>query len=74
MVPHEFPRAARGNLIVTEQGIRDSVRQVLLPLWNTFQFFQLYSGTSSHTPRWRTTSTDVLDRYVLASCTTPSRR
>ncbi len=55
-----------GNLIVTEQGIRDSVRQVLLPLWNTFQFFQLYSGTSSHTPRWRTTSTDVLDRYVLA--------
>ncbi len=55
-----------GNLIVTEQGIRDSVRQVLLPLWNTFQFFQLYSGTSSHTPRWRTTSGDVLDRYVLA--------
>ncbi len=55
-----------GNLIVTEQGIRDSVRQVLLPLWNTFQFFQLYSGTSSHTPRWRTSSADVLDRYVLA--------
>ncbi|WP_432515102.1 isoleucine--tRNA ligase [Kineococcus sp. SYSU DK001] len=55
-----------GNLIVTEQGIRDSVRQVLLPLWNTFQFFQLYAGTSSHTPRWRTGSPDVLDRYVLA--------
>ncbi len=55
-----------GNLIVTEQGIRDSVRQVLLPLWNTCSFFQLYSGTSSHTPRWRTSSPDVLDRYVLA--------
>jgi len=55
-----------GNLIVTEQGIRDSVRQVLLPLWNTFQFFQLYAGTSTHTPRWRTSSPDVLDRYVLA--------
>ncbi len=55
-----------GNLVVTEQGIRDSVRQVLLPLWNTFSFFQLYSGTSSHVPRWRTGSPDVLDRYVLA--------
>ncbi|NAZ75771.1 isoleucine--tRNA ligase [Kineococcus sp. T13] len=55
-----------GNLIVTEQGIRDSVRQVLLPLWNTWSFFQLYSGTSSHVPRWRTGSPDVLDRYVLA--------
>ncbi|GAA0303329.1 isoleucine--tRNA ligase [Kineococcus aurantiacus] len=55
-----------GNLIVTEQGIRESVRQVLLPLWNTFQFFQLYAGSSSHTPRWRTSSPDVLDRYVLA--------
>ncbi|WP_369070635.1 isoleucine--tRNA ligase [Kineococcus terrestris] len=55
-----------GNLVVTEQGIRDSVRQVLLPLWNTFSFYRLYSSTSSHTPRWRTTSPDVLDRYVLA--------
>ncbi len=24
-----------GNLVVTEQGIRDGVRQALLPLWNT---------------------------------------
>ncbi|NAZ80825.1 isoleucine--tRNA ligase [Kineococcus sp. R8] len=55
-----------GNLVVTEQGIRDSVRQVLLPLWNTWQFFQLYSSTSSHTARWSTASEEVLDRYVLA--------
>ncbi|WP_345710863.1 isoleucine--tRNA ligase [Kineococcus glutinatus] len=55
-----------GNLVVTEQGIRDSVRQVLMPLWSTWYFFSLYAGTSSHTPRWRTTSPDVLDRYVLA--------
>ncbi|GAB7191419.1 isoleucine--tRNA ligase [Kineococcus sp. NUM-3379] len=55
-----------GNLVVTEQGIRDSVRQVLMPLWNTWSFFSLYAGTSSHRPRWRTSSPDVLDRYVLA--------
>ena len=28
-----------GNLVVTEQGIRDSVRQVLIPLWNSWYFF-----------------------------------
>ncbi|MFB9378272.1 isoleucine--tRNA ligase [Kineococcus gynurae] len=55
-----------GNLIVTETGIREAARQVILPLWNTWQFFLLYSTASSHTPRWRTTSSDVLDRYVLA--------
>ena len=34
-----------GNLIVTEQGIRDSVRQVLLPLWSTYYFFTLYANS-----------------------------
>ncbi|GFG75614.1 isoleucine--tRNA ligase [Mycobacterium botniense] len=52
-----------GNLIVTEQGIREAVRQVLLPLWNTYSFLVLYApqvGT------WRTDSPHVLDRYILA--------
>ncbi|KDE97462.1 isoleucine--tRNA ligase [Mycolicibacterium aromaticivorans JS19b1 = JCM 16368] len=52
-----------GNLIVTEQGIREGVRQVLLPLWNAYSFLALYApkvGT------WRTNSTHVLDRYILA--------
>jgi isoleucyl-tRNA synthetase len=52
-----------GNLIVTEQGIRDGVRQVLLPFWNAYSFLALYApkvGT------WRTDSPHVLDRYILA--------
>ena len=52
-----------GNLIVTEQGIREGVRQVLLPLWNAYSFLALYApkvGT------WRTDSAHVLDRYILA--------
>ena len=32
-----------GNLIVTEQGIRDGVRQVLLPFWNAYSFLALYA-------------------------------
>lgn len=32
-----------GNLIVTEQGIREAVRQVLLPLSNAYSFLALYA-------------------------------
>jgi isoleucyl-tRNA synthetase len=61
-----------GNLIVTEQGIRDGVRQVLIPLWNTWYFFSLYANAFDHNgkqgyeARWSTASTDPLDRYLLA--------
>jgi isoleucyl-tRNA synthetase len=56
-----------GNLIVTEPGIREGVRQVLLPFWNAYSFLALYApkvGT------WRTDSPHVLDRYILAKLAT----
>ncbi|MCK2037104.1 isoleucine--tRNA ligase [Microbacterium sp. SSW1-49] len=67
-----------GNLAVTEEGIRSGVREFLLPLWNSWYFFATYANasdpsTSSGTQpsggyeaEWRTDSTDVLDRYILA--------
>ncbi len=58
-----------GNLVVTEQGIRDSVRQVMIPLWNVWYFFGLYAnsaGTDGYRARLRTDSPAVLDRYLLA--------
>lgn len=59
-----------GNLVVTEQGIRDSVRQVLIPLWNSWSFFTLYAnaagGGAGHDATWRTDSTHPIDRYILA--------
>jgi isoleucyl-tRNA synthetase len=57
-----------GNLIVTEQGIRDSVRQVMIPLWNSWYFFQLYANAAGLTVRGSGDSTNALDRYVLAKC------
>ena len=36
-----------GNLVVTEQGIRDGVRQVILPLWNVYSFFTLYTNAAN---------------------------
>ncbi|GAB3567194.1 isoleucine--tRNA ligase [Spelaeicoccus albus] len=67
-----------GNLIVTEQGIRDGVRQVLLPLWNTWHFFATYANaadaadgaTSGYLAKLGAESTEVLDRYLLTKTQT----
>ncbi|MCA1655295.1 MAG: class I tRNA ligase family protein, partial [Pseudonocardiaceae bacterium] len=55
-----------GNLVVTEQGIREGVRQALLPLWHSWSFLALYANAAGEEGRWRMDSTHVLDRYVLA--------
>ncbi len=55
-----------GNLVVTEQGIRDGVRQVLIPLWNSWYFFQLYANAAGYEASSRASSGDLLDRYLLA--------
>jgi isoleucyl-tRNA synthetase len=66
-----------GNLIVTEQGIRDGVRQVILPLWNVYSFFTLYANAArgaaadgrkgGYDAKLRYDGyTDALDRYLLA--------
>jgi isoleucyl-tRNA synthetase len=56
-----------GNLVVTEEGIRGGVREFLLPLWSTYYFFALYANADhEYKATWRTDSTHVLDRYLLA--------
>ncbi|HET6529963.1 MAG TPA: isoleucine--tRNA ligase [Actinoplanes sp.] len=55
-----------GDMPVTEVAIRDAVRQVLLPLWNVWYFFGLYANAAGYQARFRSDSTHLLDRYVLA--------
>ena len=55
-----------GNLVVTEEGIREGVRQFMLPLWSTYYFFTLYANADGYEATWRTDSSNVLDRYLLA--------
>ncbi len=57
-----------GNLVVTEQGIRDCVRQVMIPLWNSWYFFGLYANLAGEgfEARSITDADDPMDRYVLA--------
>src|SRR5215475_2671343 len=60
------PLLRGGDMAVTEPGIRDSVRHVLLPLWNVYYFFALYANAENYSAVPRADSTNVLDRYVLA--------
>ncbi|MFV0426256.1 MAG: class I tRNA ligase family protein, partial [Beutenbergiaceae bacterium] len=61
-----------GNLIVAEASIREQVRGVLLPLWNTWYFFSLYANTVAGGAGYDAkvpsdvANLDVLDRYMLA--------
>ena len=60
------------DLIVTEGGIREGVRQAVLPLWNAWYFLALYAGAAGgpggpgRVGEVRTDQRDVLDRYILA--------
>ncbi len=63
-----------GNLVVTEEGIRGEVRQVLLPLWSTWYFFTLYANAADGGAGYRASRVEPervaglppMDRYVLA--------
>ena len=59
------------NLVVTEDGIREGVRQVLIPLWNSWSFFSLYAnafdgGDGLHRP--------VVDRVDRPARPLPARQ
>ncbi|GAA2523415.1 isoleucine--tRNA ligase [Rarobacter incanus] len=63
-----------GNLIVTEEGIREATRQVLLPLWSTYYFFTLYANATNGGSGYEAKRLEAeavgdlgaIDRYLLA--------
>lgn len=60
------PVVRGGNLSVTDQAIRDTVRQVLLPLWNTWYFFTLYAGKVNGGQGYVSDGLDLTDPSLLA--------
>lgn len=62
------PLLAGGDLAMPKDGraIAETVRQVMLPLWNAFYFFTLYANTDGYKATFRTDAAGELDRYVLA--------
>ncbi|MFC5280641.1 isoleucine--tRNA ligase [Arcanobacterium canis] len=63
-----------GNLVVAEEGIRESMRHVILPLWNAYYFYALYAGTVNNGEGYlgkqvdfdSLDELDVMDRYLLS--------
>ena len=70
-----------GNLIVTEEGIREAARQAILPAWNVWHFLSLYANSATdggnrpegYQASFRYESTDPLDQYILAATGTMLR-
>jgi isoleucyl-tRNA synthetase len=65
------PLLRGGDFAVTATGLRDTARQILLPLWNAWYFLTLYANASDVTGRVRDGverpfSAHVLDRYIVA--------
>tara|TARA_B100001971_G_scaffold40425_1_gene35505 strand:- start:18806 stop:21457 length:2652 start_codon:yes stop_codon:yes gene_type:complete len=59
-----------GDLRISDPGITDVVRQVLLPVWNAFSFFTLYANADGYRAQLRADSEQLLDRYLLAKTRT----
>ncbi len=55
-----------GDTRISDDGIDDVARQVLIPIWNAYSFFTLYANVDGYRAQFRTDSGDVLDRYLLS--------
>ncbi len=55
-----------GDARISDRGIDEVTRQVMLPVWNAFSFFTLYANIDGYKAQIRTDSPAELDRYILA--------
>ena len=57
----------------SENGVREVLRKVMLPLWNAYSFFVTYANIDGWTPTGAATGAPVthqLDRWILSSLQT----
>ncbi|WP_419923540.1 isoleucine--tRNA ligase [Candidatus Poriferisodalis sp.] len=55
-----------GDTRISDAGIDEVARQVLIPIWNAYAFFTLYANADGYEAKFRVDSEHVLDRYLLA--------
>ena len=55
-----------GDTRISDNGIDEVARQVLIPIWNAYSFFTLYANADGYEAEVRADSPNVLDRYLLA--------
>ena len=59
-----------GELEIDKEGkfIRDIIRLYIKPIWNAYNFFVLYANADGVKAELKTTSNNLMDRYILAKC------
>jgi isoleucyl-tRNA synthetase len=58
------------NLCFSEEGVKNALRHLLIPLWNSYSFFVTYARIDGWTPKSRIQnqkSTNLLDRWIHSS-------
>src|SRR5438552_3582674 len=60
------PRRPERHIDREGRGIGEIVRLVLNPIWNAYTFFTLYANVDRYRATRRASSTQLLDRYILA--------
>ena len=71
------PLVRAEELRFSEQGVRDTVRRLLLPWWNAYKFFVTYAQVDGWRPDQETldeASPNILDRWILSRQQTLIRR
>jgi isoleucyl-tRNA synthetase len=66
------PAMKAEELRLTEDGIRQSLRDVIIPLWNAYSFFVLYANVDGWSPAEGADApaTNRLDRWILSELQT----
>jgi isoleucyl-tRNA synthetase len=55
------------NLNFSEKGVEEKVRQIILPVWNVYKFYDLYAGDNRRIlsiSDW--SSSNILDRWIVS--------
>jgi isoleucyl-tRNA synthetase len=70
------PLVRAEELRFSEQGVRDTVRRLLLPWWNAYKFFVTYALVDKWRPEYTPAghSPNILDRWILSRQQTLIRR
>jgi len=62
------PAVQAQELRFSEKGVEETMRKVILPLWNTYYFFTTYANIDNWKPEWELTKekTNPLDKWILS--------
>lgn len=56
------------ELIMSQNGIKEALKNAIKPIWNAYNFFTLYANSDQISANFDLLSEYTLDRYILSKC------